>query len=84
MKIRKQADGGYSGLSLMENCKGCLRSLSRRLDLNHVNYVSRREDDTRLFFASSRVVITGSPDLDTAERTFETLRDEVTDFLIMD
>jgi len=34
-----------------------------------------------LLFASGRVVITGSPDLDAAEQTFSTLRDEVTNLL---
>ena len=37
-----------------------------------------------LLFASGRVVITGSPDLDAAEETFTALRDEVTDLLAVD
>ena len=41
-------------------------------------------DSVVLLFASGRVVITGSPDLDTAEQTFTALRDEVSDFLVVD
>jgi transcription initiation factor TFIID TATA-box-binding protein len=37
-----------------------------------------------LLFASGRVVITGSPDLDTAEETFAALQKEVTDLLAVD
>ena len=41
-------------------------------------------DNVVLLFASGRVVITGSPDLDTAEETFTALQDEVTDLLAID
>jgi transcription initiation factor TFIID TATA-box-binding protein len=41
-------------------------------------------DSVVLLFASGRVVITGSPDLDAAEQTFAALRDEVTDLLAVD
>ena len=41
-------------------------------------------DSVILLFASGRVVITGSPDLNTAEETFAALRDEVTDLLTAD
>jgi transcription initiation factor TFIID TATA-box-binding protein len=41
-------------------------------------------DSVILLFASGRVVITGSPDLDAAEQTFAVLRDEVTDLLTVD
>jgi transcription initiation factor TFIID TATA-box-binding protein len=41
-------------------------------------------DSVVLLFASGRVVITGSPDLNTAEETFAALRDEVTDRLTVD
>jgi transcription initiation factor TFIID TATA-box-binding protein len=37
-----------------------------------------------ILFASSRVVIEGTPDLDAAEETFATLRDEVTDLITVD
>ena len=41
-------------------------------------------DSVVLLFASGRVVITGSPDLDAAEQTFAALQDEVTDLLAVD
>lgn len=41
-------------------------------------------DNVVLLFASGRVVITGSPDLNIAEQTFATLKDEVTDLLTVD
>ncbi|EMA14125.1 transcription factor [Haloarcula marismortui] len=41
-------------------------------------------DSVVLLFASGRIVITGSPDLDTAEETFAALQDEVTDLLTVD
>ncbi|MYL17307.1 TATA-box-binding protein [Halorubrum terrestre] len=41
-------------------------------------------DSLVLLFASGRVVITDSPDLDTAEKTFAALQDEVTDLLAVD
>ncbi len=41
-------------------------------------------DSVVLLFASGRVVITGSPDLDAAEETFAALQDEVTDLLAVD
>jgi transcription initiation factor TFIID TATA-box-binding protein len=41
-------------------------------------------DSVVLLFASGRVVITGSPDLDAAEQTFAALQDEVTDLLTID
>lgn len=41
-------------------------------------------DSVVLLFASGRVVITGSPDLDAAEQTFAALQDEVTDLLTVD
>ena len=41
-------------------------------------------DSVVLLFASGRVVITGSPDLDAAEKTFAGLQDEVTDLLAVD
>ena len=41
-------------------------------------------DSVALLFASGRVVITGSPDLDVAEQTFSALQDEVTDLLTVD
>ncbi|CCC39342.1 TATA-box-binding protein [Haloquadratum walsbyi] len=41
-------------------------------------------DSVVLLFASGRVVITGSPDLDTAEETFAALQEEVTDLLAID
>jgi len=41
-------------------------------------------DSVVLLFASGRVVITGSPNLDTAEQTFATLQEEVTDLLALD
>jgi transcription initiation factor TFIID TATA-box-binding protein len=41
-------------------------------------------DSVVLLFASGRVVITGSPDLDAAGQTFAALRDEVTDLLAVD
>ena len=41
-------------------------------------------DSVVLLFASGRVVITGSPDLDTAEGTFAVVQDEVTDILALD
>ena len=41
-------------------------------------------DSVVLLFASGRVVITGSPDLDAAEETFAALQDEVTDLLTID
>ena len=41
-------------------------------------------DSVVLLFASGRVVIMGSPDLDAAEQTFAALRDEVTDLLAVD
>jgi hypothetical protein len=37
-----------------------------------------------LLFASGRVVIIGSPDLDEAEQKFSALQDEVTDLLTVD
>ena len=44
-------------------------------------YRSADFDSVVLLFASGRVVITGSPDLDSAERTFRMLSEEVTDIL---
>jgi transcription initiation factor TFIID TATA-box-binding protein len=41
-------------------------------------------DSVVLLFASGRVVITGSPNLNTAEQTFDALREEVTDLLAVD
>ncbi|WP_263020623.1 TATA-box-binding protein [Natronobiforma cellulositropha] len=41
-------------------------------------------DSVVLLFATGRVVITGNPDLDTAEQTFATLRDEMTDLFAVD
>lgn len=41
-------------------------------------------DSVILLFASGRVVITGSPNLDAAEQTFAALQDEVTDLLTVD
>jgi transcription initiation factor TFIID TATA-box-binding protein len=41
-------------------------------------------DSVVLLFASGRVVITGSPDLDAAEEAFAVLQDEVTDLLALD
>jgi len=41
-------------------------------------------DSVVLLFASGRIVITGSPDLDAAEQTFAALQDEVTDLLAVD
>ncbi|KAB7515606.1 TATA-box-binding protein [Halosegnis rubeus] len=41
-------------------------------------------DSVVLLFASGRVVITGSPDLDAAEQTFAALQDDVTDLLAVD
>ena len=41
-------------------------------------------DSVVLLFASGRVVITGSPNLDAAERTFTPLRDEVMDLIAVD
>lgn len=41
-------------------------------------------DSVVLLFASGRVVITGSPDIDTAEETFTALQDEVTDLVAID
>ncbi|ERG92788.1 MAG: TATA-box binding protein (TBP), component of TFIID and TFIIIB [Haloquadratum walsbyi J07HQW1] len=41
-------------------------------------------DSVVLLFASGRVVITGSPDLDAAKQTFAALQDEVTDLLTVD
>ena len=41
-------------------------------------------DSVILLFASGRVVITGSPDLDAAEQTFSALQDDVTDLLTVD
>lgn len=41
-------------------------------------------DSVVLLFASGRVVITGSPNLDAAEQTFEALQDEVTDLITVD
>jgi transcription initiation factor TFIID TATA-box-binding protein len=41
-------------------------------------------DNVVLLFASGRVVITGSPDLDTAEGTFAVVQDEVSDILALD
>jgi len=37
-----------------------------------------------LLFASGRVVIAGSPDIDAAQQTFAALRDKVTDLLALD
>lgn len=37
-----------------------------------------------LLFASGRVVITGSPDIDTVERTFKTVSDKVADLFAVD
>ena len=47
-------------------------------------YRPSEADSVVLLFASGRVVITGSPDLDAAEQTFAALRDEVTDLLAVD
>jgi transcription initiation factor TFIID TATA-box-binding protein len=47
-------------------------------------YRPSRGDSVVLLFASGRVVITGSPDLDTAEQTFTRLQDEVTDLLTVE
>jgi len=44
-------------------------------------YRSADFDSVVLLFASGRIVITGSPDLDSAERTFRMLSEEVTDIL---
>lgn len=44
-------------------------------------YRPSKADPVVLLFASGRVVITGSPDLDAAESTFATLQDEVTEVL---
>jgi transcription initiation factor TFIID TATA-box-binding protein len=44
-------------------------------------YRPPKADSVVLLFASGRVVITGSKDLDTAEHTFSSLQDEVTDLL---
>ena len=44
-------------------------------------YRPSEADSIVLLFASGRVVITGSPDLDAAERAFATLQDEVTDVI---
>lgn len=41
-------------------------------------------DNVVLLFASGRVVITGSPNLYSAEQTFERLQDEVTDLITID
>ena len=41
-------------------------------------------DSVVLLFASGRVVITGSPNLDAAEQTFAALRDEVTELVAGD
>jgi len=41
-------------------------------------------DSVVLLFASGRVVITGSPNLDVAEQTFAALQEEVTDLLAVD
>ena len=41
-------------------------------------------DSVVLLFASGRVVITGSPNLNAAEHTFATLKDEVTDVLTIE
>ena len=41
-------------------------------------------DSVVLLFASGRVVITGSPNLDVAEQTFAALQDEVTDLIAVD
>ena len=41
-------------------------------------------DSVVLLFASGRVVITGSPNLDAAEQTFAALQDEVTDLIAVD
>jgi transcription initiation factor TFIID TATA-box-binding protein len=41
-------------------------------------------DSVVLLFASGRVVITGSPNLDEAEETFTALQEEVTDLLAVD
>jgi transcription initiation factor TFIID TATA-box-binding protein len=47
-------------------------------------YRPTRADSVVLLFASGRVVITGSPDLDAAEETFAALQDEVTNLLTVD
>ena len=41
-------------------------------------------DSVVLLFTSGRVVITGSPDLDTTEETSAALQEEVTDLLAVD
>ena len=41
-------------------------------------------DSVVLLFTFGRIVITGNSDLDAAEQTFSTLRDEVTDLLSVD
>lgn len=45
---------------------------------------SSEVDSVVLLIVSGRVVITDSPDLDTAEQTFVTLQDEVTGLLAVD
>ena len=47
-------------------------------------YRSPGGDSVVLLFASGRVVITGSPDLDVVEDTFAALQDEVTDIITVD
>ena len=47
-------------------------------------YRPSKADSVVLLFASGRVVITGSQDLDEAESTFATLQDEVTDVLTIE
>lgn len=47
-------------------------------------YRPSEADSVVLLFASGRVVITGSPNLNAAEQTFASLRDEVTDLLAVD
>ncbi len=41
-------------------------------------------DSVVLLFASGRVVVTGSPNLDAVEQTFAAFQDELTDFLTFD
>ena len=47
-------------------------------------YRPSKADSVVLLFASGRVVITGSPDIDAAEQTFTALEDEVTNLLTID
>jgi transcription initiation factor TFIID TATA-box-binding protein len=47
-------------------------------------YRPSKADSVVLLFASGRVVITGSPNLNAAEHTFAAVEDEVTDVLTIE